>query len=60
MTTETVRWHRCRCVRQDWTHDRCRHMVPLDQPVCDECEEWHGPRDAYRILALGEPWEDQE
>jgi hypothetical protein len=53
---ERVALHRCRCLVLPI--DRCPALVPMDQPVCDDCEVAHfgehRERDAV-MVPLGQP-----
>jgi len=48
--------HRCRCLVLP--RDRCHQMVPLDQPICDECEIHHFGEHRVMVgtlVPLGQP-----
>jgi len=53
---ESPATHQCRCVIP--LNNRCGRMIPLDQPVCDNCEIHHLGENRTlpgRILPLGQP-----
>jgi hypothetical protein len=53
---EHVELHQCRCLVMP--QDRCHRLIPMDQPICIECEGAHFGEHRTQIgtlVPLGQP-----